>query len=291
MAQTVNLFEAPLLETKSSEEIAAYQLSELKKLLGYLKEKSVFYQRHFSANNIDISTINSLEDLSKIPPIGKEELQNFNDDFMCIPRTKIIDYVTTSGTSGNPVNVVLSEKDLQRLAYNEAISLACANGSPDDVYQLTTTIDRRFIAGLAYFLGVRELGCGVVRVGSGLPQLQLDTIERVKPNTLIAVPSFIAALIDYAKSVNYNFNKSSVKKIVCIGEAIRDENGQPNTLHTNITDQWKVRLYSTYASTDMGTAYTECQAQQGGHEHPELIISELLDGNGNVVSDKNAYGE
>lgn len=291
MAQTVDLFETPLLEQESAEEINAYQLTELKKLLVYLSENSTFYKNHFAQHNINISAINSPEDLAQIPPIGKEELERFNVDFVCVPRTKIIDYVTTSGTSGKPVNVVLSEKDLERLAYNEAISLACANGSPNDVYQLTTTIDRRFMAGLAYFMGIRKLGNGVVRVGSGLPQLQLDTIDRVQPNTLIAVPSFVASLIDYAKSVSYDLNKSSVKKIVCIGEGVRDENLQPNALHKKITDHWNVQLFSTYASTEMGTAYTECGAQQGGHEHPELIISELLDDNGKVITDKNAYGE
>jgi phenylacetate-CoA ligase len=40
----------------------------------------------------------------------------------------------------------------------------------------------------------------------------------------------------------------------------------------------------------MGTSFTECTAQKGGHLHPELIITELVDDNGNTVKD-DEYGE
>lgn len=88
----------------------------------------------------------------------------------------IIDYITTSGTMGDPVTFAMTDRDLERLAYNEAISFYCADGSPHEIYQLMTTIDRRFMAGLAYFLGIRKLGASIVRVGNGIPEFQWDTI-------------------------------------------------------------------------------------------------------------------
>lgn len=285
------LFEIPTLEKVPAKAAKEWQNKALKEQLAYLKENSTFYQKHFKNHKVNWSDIETINDLHKIPPIGKEELQAFNMDFLCVPKTKIIDYVTTSGTTGEPVTIALTEEDLQRLAYNEAISLAGANGKPEDIYQLTTTIDRRFMAGLAYYLGIRKLKCGIVRVGSGIPQLQLDTLERIQPNTLIAVPSFINALINYAQKNNIDLNQTSVKKIICIGESIRDVGLKPNALHKKIVEQWNVKLYSTYASTEMGTAYTECTAQQGGHEHPQLIISELLDENNQVLTAEDAEGE
>src|SRR5690606_15612357 len=42
-------------------------------------------------------------------------------------------------------------------------------------------------------------------------------------------------------------------------------------------------LYSTYASSEMATAFTECEAKKGGHVHPELIITEILDDEGQPV--------
>ncbi len=75
-----------------------------------------------------------------------------------MPKDKVIDYITTSGTLGDPVTFCCTEKDLHRLAYNEKKSFECAGVYLGNVVQLMTTIDKRFMAGLAYFLGIRELG-------------------------------------------------------------------------------------------------------------------------------------
>lgn len=52
-----------------------------------------------------------------------------------------------------------------------------------------------------------------------------------------------------------------------------------------ITDKWNIKLFSTYASTEMSTAFTECEHSIGGHHHPELIIVEVLDKDDKPVKD------
>ena len=267
----------PEIELKSSQEIKKFQEDKLKKLLYYLKDNSTYYQRVFKRQNIQISDINTLEDLQKIPVTTKEDLHRYNDDFICIDSSNIIDYVTTSGTTGNPVFFGLSDKDLERLAYNEAISFACSKVTKNDTIQLMTTIDRRFLAGLAYFLGARKLGAGIIRVGAGIPELQWDSILKFKPSYLIAVPSFLLKLIEYAENNGITVNSSSVKGVICIGEPLKNQDFSDNVLSLKIKEKWDIELYSTYASTEMSTAFSECEFQQGGHHHPELIIVEILD--------------
>lgn len=275
----------PEIEIKTKAEIKIFQEVKLRLLLDYLKENSSFYKSLFAENNIDIDHINKLEDLVKIPVTTKEVLQKFNNDFICVDRSNIVDYVTTSGTTGKPVFFGLTDKDLDRLAYNEAISFACSNVSNKDTMQLMTTIDRRFMAGLAYFLGARKLGAGIIRVGAGIPELQWDSIQKFKPTYLIAVPSFLLKLIEYAENNNIDVNKSSVKGVICIGEPLKNQDFSLNVLSDKIKNKWKIDLYSTYASTEMGTAFAECEYQQGGHHHPELIIVEILDENDNPVKE------
>ena len=275
----------PEIEKASIAEIKAFQEGKLKELLTYVSTKSPYYRRVFRNFKIGPSDINSLEDLVKIPVTTKEDLQKYNDDFWCVPKSKIIDFVTTSGTLGNPVTVGLTDKDLDRLAYNEAISFACAGVKEDDILQLTTTMDRRFMAGLAYFLGIRKLGAGIIRVGAGIPELQWDSIQKFKPSYLIVVPSFLLKLIQYAEINNIDINASSIKGAICIGEALRNQDFSLNILAKKIKAKWDIELYSTYASTEMSTAFTECPEQKGGHQHPELIIVEILDENNQVVSE------
>lgn len=278
----------PAIETASQTAIKTFQDKELQKLMQYLAANSLYYQRIFKEKNIDISTIKTLEDLPKLPLTTKQNLQAYNDDFICVDRRKIIDYVTTSGTMGKPVTFALTDNDLDRLAYNEATSFASAGIDDQDILLLTTTIDRRFMAGLAYFLGARKLGAGIVRVGSGLPALQWDTIKRVSPTALIAVPSFIFKLIEYAKKNGIDYKNSSIKKAICIGESLRNADFSLNTLGQKITDLWDIELYSTYASTEMSTAFTECEHSRGGHHHPELILVEVLDEEGQAVPEGEA---
>ena len=251
----------------------------------YLAERSTYYQRLFLENAIDISQIETLEDLSNIPTTSKDDLQTYNDDFLCVPKLEIVEYVTTSGTLGQPVSYAMTEADLERLGYNEAISLACAGISKEDTIQLMTTVDRRFMAGLAYVLGTRKLGAAMVRVGNGIPQLQWDSILRFKPSCVIAVPSFLLKLIDFAENNGIDYKNCSVKKAICIGEPIRQQNFNLNTLGNQIHNKWAIELFSTYASTEMATAFTECERHRGGHTHPELIITELLDDNGQAVEE------
>lgn len=267
----------PKIETATTQEIKAFQEEKLKELLNYLNTHSTYYKRVFKEHNIDITNINYLEDLRKMPTTTKDQLQQYNDDFLCVPKNKIIDYVTTSGILGDPVTFALTDGDLDRLAYNEAISFACSGVTNEDVMQLMTTIDRRFMAGIAYFLGARQLGAGIIRVGAGIPELQWDSIIKFKPTYLITVPSFLLKLIDYAEQQGIDVNKSGVKGAICIGESLRHQDFTMNTLSKKITTKWDIELYSTYASTEMNTAFPECEAQQGGHHHPELIIVEILD--------------
>jgi phenylacetate-CoA ligase len=269
----------PSIEQESPSAIKEFQNLKLRELLPYLKLNSKYYRKLFSDHKIDINLIKTIDDLQNIPVTTKDDLQLYNADFLCVEPGRIVDYITTSGTLGDPVTFALTDHDLDRLAYNEAISFYCSGSSTTDIYQLMTTIDRRFMAGLAYFLGVRKMGAGIVRVGNGIPELQWDTIKRISPTAIIVVPSFILKIIDYAEHNNIDYRATSIKKAICIGEPLRNIDLSMNTLARMINDKWNIRLYSTYASTEMATAFPECDEGVGGHHHPELIIVEFLDEN------------
>lgn len=277
--------ELPSISFQKALQVKVYQESKLNDLLDYLNTNSVYYKKLFKEQGIAIDSIKKIEDLVKIPTTEKEHLHLKNKDFLCVSPNKIIEYTATSGTLGNPVTIALTENDLQRLAYNEYCSFVCANGTSEDIYQLMLTLDRQFMAGMAYYSGIRKLGAGVVRIGPGVPSLQWETIERLNPTAIVAVPSFIIKLIQYAEENGIDMNKTSVKKAVCIGENIRNEDLTPNILANKITSKWNIQLFSTYASTEMQTAFTECEAGMGGHLNPELVIVELLDDEGNLVKD------
>ena len=262
----------------------------MKKALAYLNDNSAYYKRMFDKYEIDLSKINHIEDLVKIPFTEKKDLQLFNDDFLCCEKSKISDYSTTSGTLGDPVTFGCTEGDLQRLAFNEHKSFECAGLKPGNIVQLMVTLDKRFMAGMAYFLGIRHLGASVIRVGNGIPELQWDTIRRLRPDTIMCVPSFILRLVQYAEDHGIDYRNSSIRRIIGIGEGMREQDFSLNLLGRRIKEKWDVQLFSTYSSTEMGATFAECEYGCGGHVHPELIIVEIIGDDDLPVAD-GEYGE
>jgi len=258
----------------SEEIIINKSVLSLKEAILYAKNESPFYRKHF--DGLDVNNDFEAEDLKKFPFTTKDDLSENNQEFLCVPISEVAEYVTTSGTSGEPVTIYLTKKDLQRLAENEKTSLMTTGATSDDIFQLMTTIDKQFMAGLAYYLGVQEIGGGMIRIGPGVPALQWKSILLNKPTVLIAVPSFIINLLDYAKSNNIDFQSSSVKSIICIGEPISEDDLKLNILGKRIVMDWKVNLYSTYASTEMSAAFTECLSQNGCHLNEELLHLEVI---------------
>ena len=278
------------IEFCSPQEIKDFQEGLLKKALAYLNDNSAYYKRMFDKYEIDLSKINHIEDLVKIPFTEKKDLQLFNDDFLCCEKSKIIDYITTSGTLGDPVTFGCTEGDLQRLAFNEHKSFECAGLKPGNIVQLMVTLDKRFMAGMAYFLGIRHLGASVIRVGNGIPELQWDTIRRLRPDTIMCVPSFILRLVQYAEDHGSDYRNSSIRRFIGIGEGMREQDFSLNLLGRRIKEKWDVQLFSTYSSTEMGATFAECEYGCGGHVHPELIIVEIIGDDDLPVAD-GEYGE
>jgi phenylacetate-CoA ligase len=273
----------PEIEKKTLQEQTDFQFLKLKDMLNYIQHNSVFYSRLFKDKNIDPDTINSLEDLQYLPTTAKQDIQNNNWDFLCVPREQVREYTATSGTLGTPVFIALTQNDLERLAYNEFLSFHCIEASEQDTFQLMLTLDRQFMAGTAYYGGLGKIGATVIRTGPGLPAMQWDTIQQLGTSGLVTVPSFLLRMTAFAKTKGIIPETTNVSKVLAIGESLRDDALMPNTLAQKIKKEWNIELYGTYASTEMQTAFTECNVGAGGHHHPELIIVEITDDDGKPV--------
>jgi len=271
---------------RSREEIMAYQEEKLRETVKYVFEKSPFYHRLFHENGLTADDIMTIDDLRKLPVTTKKDLQLHNMEFLCVPKSEIVDYVTTSGTLGDPVIFAETRNDLDRLGHCEAQSFALMNTRPGDKLQLICTLDRRFMAGMACFLGGGKSSMGVIRTGNGIPELQWDTILKMEPDVCSCVPSFLIKMMDYAQKNGIDYHNCSLKKALCLGESIRNNDFSFNALGQQIHDRWpELQLFSNYASTEMQSSFNECEKGCGTHHKPELTIVEFLDENNERVAD------
>lgn len=260
----------------TSAQWSAAQAQRVRAHISDLQQRSPWYSELLSANQMSADDLRSLDDLQAFPFTVREQLEAHNAKFLAVGRSAIRDHATTSGTTGQPVPLPQTEKDLQRLALNEANSLRIAGVTTEDTVQLMTTIDKRFMAGLAYQMGVRSIGAAMVRMGPGDAAAQWEAIQRFAPTVLIAVPSFLLRMIGFAREHGIDPRASSVRRVVCIGEPITTADLAPNALATRINEAWPIELVSTYASTEMCTASTERSPASGAVVQHDLIHIEVI---------------
>lgn len=244
----------------------------------HVAEHSPYYRALFRGQ----TTAPALESVSTL---DKQTLSGRQRDFLCVPAERIIEIVTTSGTLGQPLLWQLTETDVRRLAVNEQLSFGCAGLTARDTVLVAVALDRCFMAGLAYWLGLREIGCGIVRTGATSPLLVLEMIQRAQPTAIVGVPSFLRIVAEKALEAGVDLKQSSVQKLVCIGEPIREATFQLNHSGATLEATWGAKVYSTYGVTELANSLCECEAGQGGHLHDQQLHIEILDDAGQPVAD------
>jgi phenylacetate-CoA ligase len=214
----------------------------------------------------------------------KSELSRFNHDFLAAAEEKIVDICQTSGTTGDAVTFWQTEADLQRLAKNEQLAFTAAGIKVTDRVLIGAALDRVFMAGLAYFLGLRRIGATAIRAGSGQPALIAELILQQHPNVLVGVPSLLLMVAHQLQQRSEEPATWGIEKIICIGEPVRNEDLTLSPLGQALNDKWSAQIFGTYASTEMATAFTDCCNGCGGHLLSELIIVEILNNAGDPVA-------
>ena len=266
----------PIKMLFSYEQIEKIQLDNFNTSLDFCKRRSPYYKDHLHG----VALLNDLDESRSLPFTEKDTLSQNQDAFLCVPEEKVVDISTTSGSTGAPLIVKLTQNDLERLAYNEFLSFSNAGLTSQDRVLLAVTLDKCFVAGLAYFSGLQRIGATVVRVGPTSPEMLLSMARKVGANAIVGVPSYLLRVSDYAKAIHTPLKSLGIGKLVLIGEPIRNQNFALNALGTRLKEAWGCSLSSTYGLTEIQTSFCECDEGQGGHLHPDLVHVEIIDDNG-----------
>jgi len=256
----------------------------LRQHVDYIAGHSRFYQRMAREHGIDLRDVRCYDDLAELPFTSKADLEQYGDEFLCVEERQVADICLTSGTTGLPVAFMQSRDDLERLSFNEQLAFTTAGLTADDRVLIAAAIDRCFMAGMAYFLGLKKIGSTVIRGGSSSVSVVAQLIERFRPNALVGVPTLFLALAQILRQKGIDPRQCGVKKLVCIGEPVRHQNLTLSVLGERLQDQWGAEVYGTYASTEMATTFVDCSCGCGGHLPPELMAVEIVDDQGKRVA-------
>ncbi len=243
--------------------------------------KSPFYRRLLLELGLEPAKA-TLTDLTRLPLTSRHDLERDPAAFLAEPPEMQVDLALTSGSTGEPILVPYTANDLDRLAFNEMLNFWGAGIRSGDRLLLCVTLDRCFVAGLAYYQGLVKLGSTAIRSGPGQPARQWELLNRLQPTGLVGVPSFLLKTALWGQEQGFNPKTSGIRYLVTIGEPVRRADGSLTPLGQELEEAWSARVFNNYGATEMETAFSECSAGCGGHVHPELMLAEIVDDSGRV---------
>jgi phenylacetate-CoA ligase len=271
------------LAFRSGAEIAEAQNALLRRHVRYLAAHSPFYRGRFEEAAIDPSRIRTVADLAALPLTGREDLEACSENFLCVDRRDLVDLCLTSGTTGRPVALPQTARDLERLGWNEEQSFRGAGITADDRVLIAAAMDRCFMAGLAYFLGLTRIGAEAIRGGSSSIPALAELARMHRPTAIVGVPSLLLRLAEGLQGDGVDPAGLGVRRLICIGEPLRRADLSLSVPGERLRAIWGAQVFGTYASTEMATAFTDCGAGRGGHLQPELIVVEIIDAQNRVL--------
>ena len=190
------LFKKRLKKIKEYESMSSSQLDDLEASLFSLQvknayQKSSFYNDLYNKHGVNISQIQSKDDLHKLPIITKNEIKDRVDDLYVGNRFKHTTY--TSGTTGSPLKVYYSlDCVLNEASYNEVFRNKAGHNYGDRIISLRGALDGTVKEYFDKYNNILYLSS--YHLNSENAQWYYDKITNFNPKSILAYPSSLEAL-------------------------------------------------------------------------------------------------
>jgi phenylacetate-CoA ligase len=261
-----------------TEQLAADDAS-YRRQLSYVFERSPFYRDKLPGAGVgSAQEAGGLAEIAQLPLTDKREIratctpENPIGAHLCARRSEIARIYSTSGTTGIPSYIPLTEGDLDNWITGSARSYA-ASGVARGQRVVSTYNAGPFVAGAALYAFDR-IGVCHIPLGTGNTEGLLMAIERLKPDAAVLTPSYAAYLIERAAQRGFDLRGSSVERVLVAGEP---GGGEP-AFRATLEQGWGATVTEAMGIGDLGPSlWGECEHQDGMHlgargfVHAELI--------------------
>jgi len=273
MTKKYNPYFNPEMETLNREEISALQLKRLKDTIDHCFNGSPFYRKRLTDAGCTPDSINSLDDLKRIPFTTKQDLRdNYPFGLASVPLSQCTRLHSSSGTTGNPTVILHTARDLDQWANAVARCLWMVGCRPEDVFQNTSGYGM-FTGGLGFQYGAEKLGMLTVPAGAGNTLRQLKFFTDFGTTVVHAIPSYAARIHEVMLEKGIDPRRDTKLRILAIGAEPHSEDTRKR-----IEEMLGVKAYNSFGMSEMcgpGVAF-ECQYQNGMHIWEDYYIVEIV---------------
>lgn len=218
-----------------------------------------------------ISGVNSQEDFEKLPFSSKDDLRNaYPLGIQAVPEEEVVRIHSSSGTTGKPVIIPYTAKDVDDWAIMFARCYETAGITNKDRIQITPAYGL-WTAGIGFQLGAEKLGAMTVPMGPGNTDKQLQMMMDLKTTVLTATSSYALLLAE-------EINKRGLRDKIHLKKGVFGSERWSKKMREYIRNKLGVELYDIYGLTEIygpGIGIT-CEKEQGIHYWDDYVYIEII---------------
>lgn len=260
-------------ETMPREQLAQLQLQRLRELVARVAQKIPFYARRLQAAGIRAESIQSLDDLARIPFTTKQDLRdNYPFGMFAVPLDEVVRIHASSGTTGKPVVGPYTRNDLALWGEVMARTLSAGGVTRKDIVHNAYGYGL-FTGGLGFNIGAETIGAATVPVSSGLTKRQLLLMEDFGATVLCCTPSYALVIAEEADADGVDMRQRMKLRVGFFGaepwtDAMREE----------IQGRLGLEAYDIYGLTEViGPGVSvECPYHDGMHINEDHFLAEII---------------
>jgi len=268
--------------------LARIQESKLRKIVRYAYRNVSLYRKRFDEAHIKPESIRSLDDLAKVPFTVKTDLRdNYPLGLLAVPANRLYCLYASSGTTGKPIVVAYTRRDLDRWARLMGRTLDATGVRKGDIIQNMYGYGL-FTGGLGIHYGARALGATVVPASSGNTKRQLMLMKDLQTTVVTCTPSYMVYLIEASKAEGYDAKTDLTLKIGIFGAEPWSEEARKR-----IQDAFGLRAYDIFGMSELygpGVGI-ECEQQDGLHVWEDEFLTETINPSTGEVVEPGKEGE
>ena len=233
-------------------------------------KKSEFYQTHFS--NIQNEDIKTMSDFEKLPFTDKNDLRNsYPLGLQAVPDNEIVRIHSSSGTTGMPIIIPYTKKDVADWALMFKRCYQTAKITNLDRIQITPGYGL-WTAGIGFQAGCELLGAMAIPTGPGNTEKQIQMMMDLKTTVICATSSYALLLAE-------EIEKRGVRDKIHLTKGVIGSERWGEKMRRRIADELNIKLYDIYGLTEIygpGIAIS-CENQNAMHIWSDFIYCEIID--------------
>lgn len=246
------------------------QFDLLKKQLSNLKERSAFYAEKYA--DFDPATVQTQEDFENIPFTEKSDLREaYPLGLAAVPEEEIVRIHSSSGTTGTPVIIPYTQKDVDDWATLFARCYEMAIVTNKDRIQITPGYGL-WTAGIGFQAGAERIGAMTVPMGPGNTEKQLQFMRDMQTTVLTATSSYALLLAEEIQA-------RGIRDQIALKKGIIGSERWSQKMRERIKNELGIQIYDIYGLTEVygpGIGIS-CDYDQGMHYWDDYIYIEILD--------------